>query len=73
MYGFDWGASDAATMEGTIEVVERLSFRHVIKNAVDPEDALSKLTLGSPQASSSGLHVGTYYNFLSLFCVRWIR
>lgn len=55
MYGFDGGDLDSATMGGTIEVVERLSLRHVIQKAADPEDAMSKLTLSSPQVQVSNL------------------
>jgi hypothetical protein len=49
LYNGDGGALDQATTPGLVEVVERLSLRALIKAAVDPVDAASRLTLSSAQ------------------------
>ena len=49
LYNGDGGSLDGPTMDGLIEVVERLSLRHVIQNAVDPKSAAETLNLSSPQ------------------------
>jgi hypothetical protein len=45
----DGGQLDEATMSGLIAVIERLSVRHVIQNALDPLSAADSLTVQSPQ------------------------
>jgi len=49
LYNGDGGALDQATMEGVMEVIERLSLRSVIQSATDPDLAATALTLESEQ------------------------
>lgn len=49
LYEGDGGALDHATMQGLIEVVERLSLRTIIQRAVDPAAAAATLSIDSPQ------------------------
>ena len=52
LYTGDGSALDQATMEGLIEVVERLALRYIITGAQDPASAASQLTVDSLQVCS---------------------
>lgn len=54
LYSGDGNALDVATMQGLMEVVERLSLRHIIQRAVDPNQAAKVLTLESVQVQEHG-------------------
>lgn len=52
LYHGDGGALDHATMQGLIEVIERLSLRTIIQSAVQPDDAARELTTESAQVQA---------------------
>ena len=49
LHQWDGGPLDHATMQGLLEVVERLFVRAIIQAAVDPADAARKVTVQSAQ------------------------
>ena len=67
LYTGDGDALDAATMEGLIEVVERLSLRTIIQRAVDPADAARKLGINSPQVQE---HASICMTQFASFCAK---
>ena len=49
LYHGDGGPLDHPTMQGLLEVVERLAIRAIIQVAVDPADAARNVAVQSPQ------------------------